>query len=82
MGKQANKGLKAAFKLDTVADFIFVTACLIKLLPAVDIPAWILIWIVIIAIIKIVNVVSGFIRCMRFAAIQEGYFIRTGRTIE
>jgi phosphatidylglycerophosphate synthase len=57
-------------KLDTVADFIFVVACLIKLLPAIDIPTWLLIWIVLIAVIKIINVVSGFIYCKRFVAVH------------
>lgn len=57
-------------KLDTAADFIFVVACSIKLLPAIDIPAWLLIWIVLIAVIKIINVVSGFICCMRFVAVH------------
>lgn len=57
-------------KLDTVADFIFIAACLIKLLPAMDIPCWILIWIALIAAIKIINVVSGFICCNKFAAVH------------
>lgn len=57
-------------KLDTFADFIFVAACLIKLLPEIDIPVWILIWIVLIAVIKIINVVSGFICRMRFIAVH------------
>lgn len=57
-------------KLDTVADFIFVVACLIKLLPAIDIPTWLLIWISLIAVIKMINVVLGFICCMRFVAVH------------
>ncbi len=57
-------------KLDTVADFIFVVACFTKLLPAIDIPTWLLIWISLIAVIKIINVVSGFICCMRFVAVH------------
>jgi cardiolipin synthase len=57
-------------KLDTVADFIFTVVCLIKLLPAIEIPTWLLIWIVLIAVIKITNVVSGLIRCKRFQAVH------------
>lgn len=57
-------------KTDTVADFIFVVVCLIKLLPAIDIPTWLLIWIVLISVIKIINVVSGFIYCKRFVAVH------------
>lgn len=55
-------------KMDTVADFIFVVTCSIKLLPAIDIPTWLWIWITVITVIKIINVVSGFICCKRFVA--------------
>jgi len=56
--------------LDIVADFIFVGVCLLKLLPAINIPTWLLIWIGFIAVVKIINVATGFICCMRFAAIH------------
>ena len=46
---------------DTVSDFIFFAVTLIKLLPVIHIPKWIWVWIVIIAIIKIFNVILGFI---------------------
>lgn len=48
-------------KLDTAADFVLVTVCLIKLIPVLDIPLWLLIWIAIIALIKVINVISGFV---------------------
>lgn len=57
-------------KLDTIADFIFVVACSIKLLPAINIPTWLLIWIALIAAIKMINVVSGFVCYMRFVAVH------------
>ena len=103
--------------LDTIADFVFVAVCLIRLLPVLRIPAWLYIWIGIIALIKVINIISGFVVQKRFvtvhsvmnkatgallfllpltlpavplkytaivvcaaatfAAIQEGYFIRT-----
>ena len=106
-------------KLDTIADFIFVAACLIKLLPVLIIPEWLWAWIAVIALIKIINILSGVVMHKKliavhsvinkvtgallfvlpftmsfvdlkysaavlcaaatFAAIQEGYFIRTGR---
>lgn len=47
-------------KLDTIADFIFVVVCMIKILPVLDVATWILIWIAIIAIFKIINIASGF----------------------
>ena len=110
---------KLGARLDTMADFVFVVVCLIKLLPILRIPAWLYAWIGIIALIKVVNIISGFAVQKRFvpvhsamnkatgallfllpltistvpvktsvivvcaaatfAAIQEGYCIRTGR---
>ena len=106
-------------RLDTMADFALVVVCLIKLLPILRIPAWLYAWIGIIALIKVVNIIFGFVvqrkfvavhsvmnkatgallfllpltipavglktsavivcAAATFAAIQEGYFIRTGR---
>lgn len=48
-------------KLDTAADFVFVVVCLIKLLPAIHVPAWLVIWIVVIAVIKAINLISGYV---------------------
>jgi phosphatidylglycerophosphate synthase len=57
-------------KFDTVADFIFIVVCLIKLIPLIDIPTWLWIWIALIAVIKIINVVSGFVYYKRFIAVH------------
>ena len=48
-------------RLDSVADLVFVLVCLIKILPVIKIEIWIWIWIAIIAGIKIINIVSGFV---------------------
>ena len=48
-------------KLDTIADFVFVVVCLIKLLPLVHISVWVWIWIAVIAVIKTTNIVWGFV---------------------
>lgn len=53
-------------KLDTIADIVFVAVCLIKVLPALDVPVWLYIWIVIIAFIKVVNITAGYIRQKEF----------------
>ena len=49
-------------KLDTVSDFVFMTVALIKFVPHLHIPVWLWIWIGIIAMIKLGNVVWGFVR--------------------
>ena len=48
-------------KLDTVADLILVIVCLIKLLPVLDVPTWLIIWIIVIAVIKAINLLSGYV---------------------
>ena len=56
--------------LDSVADFVFVVVCLIKLLPMIYIPVWLWIWIAVIAVIKATNIVWEFIRKIRFASVH------------
>ena len=46
---------------DTVADLIFVAVSLVKFLPIINIPMWLWIWIVGIAIIKISHIMWGFV---------------------
>lgn len=58
-------------KLDTVADFVFIVASLVKLIPVLDIPTWIYIWVCVIAIIKIINIASGFIVQKRLVAVHS-----------
>ena len=48
-------------RLDTVADCVLVVACLIKLLPVLAVPVWLIVWIAVIAVIKAVNVLSGYL---------------------
>ena len=62
---------KFGARLDTIADFVFVVACLIKLLPILIIPAWLYGWIGMIALIKAVNIVSGFTVQKRLAAVHS-----------
>ena len=57
-------------KLDTIADFVFVAACLIKLLPLIPFPLWLWLWIGGIALIKAVNLLSGYIVQKRFVTIH------------
>lgn len=49
-------------KLDTVADLIFMVAVSCKLLPVVDVAQWLWVWIVIIAVVKLSNIVWGLLR--------------------
>lgn len=58
-------------KLDTVADFVFVVVCLVKLLPVMEIPVWLYVWMGIIALIKVTNIVSGYVVQKQFVAIHS-----------
>lgn len=63
-------GTASAFgsKLDTAADFILAAVCLIKLIPALDMPKWLIIWIAVIALIKVINIISGYVMRKEFVA--------------
>lgn len=122
VARKTNTVSEFGSKLDTIADFVFVVICLVKLIPIFDLPTWLWIWVGMIAIIKAINVFSGFVIQKRFvaqhtimnkltggvlfifplilpyidmkygaivvcvlatfAAIQEGYRIRTARGVE
>ena len=61
VARKTNAVSEFGARLDTIADFIFFAVSLIKLLSVIHIPKWIWVWIVVIAIIKICNVILGFI---------------------
>lgn len=65
-------------KLDTAADFVMVVVCLIKLIPIICLPLWLIIWIVVIALIKAVNLVSGYIMRKEFVVLHTGMNKATG----
>ena len=47
-------------RLDTVADFLFVIASFVKLVPVIRIPIWICGWAAVIAVVKLVTLFWGF----------------------
>ena len=57
-------------RLDTAADIVFATVCLIKILPLIHIPVWLWIWIIIIASVKTGNILWGLIRSKRLISIH------------
>lgn len=59
---------KLGAKLDTAADFVFAAALLIKVLYAVTVPLWLILWVIGIAVIKCINVISGVRRTGHFVA--------------
>ena len=59
VARQTNTVSAFGAKFDTIADFVFVAVCLIKLLPVFTIPVWLWIWIAVIALLKVINIISG-----------------------
>ena len=68
VARYLGKETKFGARLDTVADVIFTVTVIIKVLRAVSIPAWIVIWTVCIAVIKCINIISGFVIDKRFVS--------------
>ena len=57
-------------KLDTASDLVFMAVCAVKLLPKINICIWLWIWIAVIAIVKVTNIVIGFIRRKKLVALH------------
>ena len=49
-------------RLDTVADFVFLSASLAKFLPMIPIPQWLWVWTAVIGVVKIGNLIWGYVR--------------------
>ena len=64
--RHLKKETKFGAQLDTAADTVFVLIVLIKVVRAVYIPIWLILWIACIAVIKCINMLSGFIIYKRF----------------
>ena len=71
IARKMNTVTEFGARFDTAADFVFVVVCLIKLLPVISMPAWLCIWIVMIALIKIINIISGYIVQRKLVAVHS-----------
>ena len=65
-------------RLDTIADIVFAAVCLINVLPVLDLPFWLYIWIAIIAFIKVANIAAGYIRQKAFISVHSKINKMTG----
>ena len=66
VARKTNTVSKFGERLDSAADMLFVLVCFIKLIPVLDIPLWLYIWISVIVLIRIVNIISSFVIQKRF----------------
>ena len=58
-------------RLDTVADFVFMFVCWLKILPIMHIPVWLWVWIIVVALIKIFHTVFVFIHKKKLISIHS-----------
>ena len=68
-----NTGTVSKFgaRLDTVADFVFMFVCSIKILPLMHLPIWLWVWIIVVALIKIFNIALVFIHKKKLISIHS-----------
>lgn len=65
VARKRNLASSFGAKLDTVADFVFVAAVLIKTLPALTVPGWLWIWVALIALLKLINLITSLVMFRR-----------------
>ena len=70
VARKTNSTSQFGSQLDTIADLVFVVAAMIKLLPAIHLPGWLWFWSGVIAVIKISNIIWGFVSKKRFLALH------------
>ena len=71
IARKTNTETKSGAKLDTFADIVFAAVVLIKLLPILKLPLWMIVWVGVIALIKLVNIVIGFVRNHTLTAVHS-----------
>ena len=70
IARKTNSTSEFGSKMDTVADIVFVIASLIKVLPTIHISGWLWIWGGVIAIIKIGNIIWGYVSKKQFVSLH------------
>ena len=71
VARKTNTATEFGAKLDALADIIFAAVVLIKLLPHLELPLWMFVWVGVIALIKVVNIVIGFVRHHTLTAVHS-----------
>jgi len=70
IARKTNSASEWGAKIDTAADLVFVTVALMKMLPTIHIPGWAWIWGVAIAMIRIGNIIWGYVSKKQFIALH------------
>ena len=78
IARKTNTVSEFGSKFDSFADFVFVIVCLIKILPAMDIPTWLYVWTAVIALIKFINIISGYVVQKKYVTVHTAMNKVTG----
>jgi len=70
IARKTNSTSKFGSQLDTIADLVFVVVSLSKLLTAIHMPLWLWIWGGVIAVIKISNIIWGYVSKKQFISLH------------
>ena len=70
IARKTNSVSEFGSRFDSIANFVFVAVCLIKILPVLDIPVWLYVWTAVIALIKIINIISGVAKQKIYVAVH------------
>lgn len=71
IARRTGTACEAGARLDTVADLVFAAVCLIKLIPVLHFPLWIILWAAGIGCLKLTGMVAGCIAVKRFVPIHS-----------
>ncbi len=61
IARKTNTASDFGAKFDSIADLVFVSICLIKILPVAELRIWIWVLVTMVALIKVINIVSGYV---------------------
>ena len=61
IARRTNSASPLGARLDSVADVMFLAVCLVKLLPVLTLPVWLWVWVGLIALLRLLNILSGFV---------------------
>lgn len=70
IAKRTNSADNFGSQLDTFADLVFVTVALFKVLPTICVPRWLWLWGGVVAVVKISNIICGYIIKKQFTSIH------------
>jgi len=71
VARKTKKTSSFGSKFDTIADFVFTLSVSFKIIPLLSIPKWLLVWILIIAILKITFHIVGYIKYQKLKTVHS-----------